>query len=416
MEQSAGWRPQPRPEWVTSLNQVGGILGPPDLLISLDEDSLVDAAIRASGIEDFGGDAWREPFRVLLADMESQSELTLVGRVLARFDLLRCLVALLGMAEDERRHPEILEMEIEEPIFVTGLGRTGTTILHELLAQDPSLRSAFGWEQRYPSPPPDAATWHEDPRIAHAAADIDLWLQVVPEFLAVHESRSDGPDEDTVGQQLGFASQVWSATHRAPNFDAWLMGNAAYGMQFHRRLLQHLQFRKPGRWVLKAPTHMSCLPDLFAVYPDARVIHTHRDPLKVLASTADMIATLRWQRSDRVDYDEYAQTICFGFPFLLNMVIDQRTSGVLPADRIGDVLYADLIHDHLGTIASVYDQLGMELSDEAKARMSAYIESRPKGRHGNRDYRFSDLSVDEAEMRQRFVSYMEHYHVPNEEL
>ncbi len=212
MTTSERWRPQSRPAWVTAVNDVGRILGSPDLLVALDEDSLLEAARRATGLDDFGGDEWREPFRILLVDMEQEAELTLVGRLMARFDLVRSLVALLGMAEDERKYPEILEQAVAAPIFVTGLGRTGTSILHELLAQDPALRSAYGWEQRYPSPPPEAARWHDDPRIAKATADIDLWLQVVPEFLAVHESRSDGPDEDTVGQQLGFLSQVWSAT------------------------------------------------------------------------------------------------------------------------------------------------------------------------------------------------------------
>jgi hypothetical protein len=187
-------------------------------------------------------------------------------------------------------------------------------------------------------------------------------------------------------------------------------------MRHHHRLLQHLQFRTPGRWILKAPTHLSCLPELFGEYPDALVVHTHRDPLKVLASTADMVATLRWQRSDRHDYDEFAQMICFGYPFLLGMVRDQRDTGAVPAERFADVRYADLVADHLGTIRRLYDQLGMALTDEAAARMQAYIDARPKGRHGDRMYRFEDLGVPEAEMRERFADYMARHDVPEEAL
>jgi hypothetical protein len=240
-------------------------------------------------------------------------------------------------------------------------------------------------------------------------------VKVVPEFLAIHETTSGGPDECVVGMQHEFTSQVWSAPHRAPNYDGWLMGSGmTQGFRFHRRLLQHLQWKTPGRWLLKAPTHLACLPTLFAEYPDAQVIQTHRDPLKLMASTADMMATLRWQRSDRVDYDEYVEGIAFGYPFLLDMVIDQRATGVVPDDRFVDVRFADLMQDHIGTIGAIYDQLGIELTDEAAGRMRAYLDARPKDRHGAHSYRFEDLGLDRDEMRTRYAAYMDRFAVAEE--
>jgi hypothetical protein len=401
---------------VTRLNQMGRNLGGPELLVPLDEGSLLAAATAATGLDDFGPDEWRRPFRLLLEDIEHESELTLTGRVLARFDILRSLVARLGMAEAERRQPEILDQPVVAPIIVTGLGRTGTSILHELLGQDPALRAPLGWELRYPAPPPDPATRGTDPRIEQAGADIDFWVDVVPEFLAMHESTSEGPDEDSAGLVHEFTTPVWSALHRAPNYDAGILGSGAQTARFHQRLLQHLQWRVPGQWVVKAPTHLSCLPELFAVYPDARVIHTHRDPLTVLASTADMVSTLRWQRSDRVDYDEFAQMIGFGYPILLDMVIEQRRSGAVPEDRFVDVRFADLMQDPIGTMSRTYEQLGTELSDEVADRMRRYLAARPRGRHGDRVYRFEHLGLDEAEMRAKFAAYMARYGVPQEEL
>lgn len=402
------WQPPPRPDWVARLNAVGRNLGAPEAVIPLDETSLLTAATAATGLDDFGPDEWREPFRILLDDLEREAQLTLAGRLLARIDLLRSLTARLRMAEAERQHPEIVEQPVAAPIIITGLGRTGTTILHELLGCDPALRAPSGRELRFPALAPGATV--------DAAADIDLWVDFVPEFLAMHESTSEGPDEDSAGMVHDFMSPVWSACHRAPHFDAAIRGANTQMTRFHRRLLQHLQFRAPGRWLVKGPTHLSALPDFFAEYPDARVIQTHRDPLKVLASTADMIATLRWQRSDSVDYAEYAQGITFGYPLLLDYVAGQRATGVVPDERFVDVRYADLMRDPMATLASIYGQLGLELTQEAAQRMRAHLENRPRGRHGARDYRFEHLGVDEGEMREKFAAYMARFDVPREEL
>ena len=149
------WAPPPRPHWVRLLNQLGRNLGDESALVALDEASLLATAQRVTGLADFGDDAWREPFAILLADIENEAKLNLTGRLLTRYDLLRSLVFRLRMAEAEKRQPQILDEEIREPIIVAGLGRTGTSILHELMAQDPRLRAPLGWEMRYPAVLPD---------------------------------------------------------------------------------------------------------------------------------------------------------------------------------------------------------------------------------------------------------------------
>ncbi len=413
----AAWTPQPRPAWVTTLNTVGRSLGLAEAVISLDETALLNAAQAATGLNDFGDDAWREPFRILLGDLQHEADLTTTGRLLARVDIVRSLIVRLRMADTERRHPEILDQPVEAPIFITGMGRTGTSILLELLGQDPRLRPALGWEFRYPSPPPEAGAPSDEVRIAMATADIDLWEQVVPELRRIHENAIDEPDEDSMGLVHEFTSGIWSATHRVPNYDRWMAKDRmTRALRFHRRMLQHLQWKKPGRWILKNPSYFSRLPSLFAEFPDARVIMTHRDPLKVLASTADMFATLRWQRSDSVDYAEIVKPMAAGNPRAWDMVIDQRTSGTVPEDRFIDVLYADLIQDHLATIGRIYDQLCIDFTDDVALRMRTYLDAKPKGRHGGRAYSFDDLGLDPDVMRDRFASYMTHFDIPQEKL
>ena len=162
--------------------------------------------------------------------------------------------------------------------------------------------------------------------------EIDWWLAIVPEFAPIHEIAADGPDEDSVGQALAFASQVWSATHRAPNFDMWMMMSGwPAAFRFERRLLQHLQKANSTAKTSgcsrridldRHPQH------LFAEFPDASVINTHRDPLNVMASAANMLATLRWQRSDVVDYGEIATPIALGVPIMMDMLLDQRRAGL----------------------------------------------------------------------------------------
>ena len=404
------WAPPPRPHWVRLLNQLGRNLGDESALVALDEASLLATAQRVTGLADFGDDAWREPFAILLADIENEAKLNLTGRLLTRYDLLRSLVFRLRMAEAEKRQPQILDEEIREPIIVAGLGRTGTSILHELMAQDARLRAPLGWEMRYPAVLPD----DEDSRVAMTAAEVDLWLEVVPEFAPIHEIAVDGPDEDSVGHEHAFASQVWGATNRAPNFDMWMATKGwTQAFAFERRLLQHLQFRRPGRWILKG-VYSPCLPAVFAEFPDATVVMTHRDPLKVLASAANMLSTLRWQRSDAVDYDEIVTPLGFGIPFVLEMVVEQRKTGVVPDDRFIDVQFADLMADHLGTIGGIADRLGMPLTDEATDRIRAYLAAKPRGRHGAHSYRFEDLGLDHAETRAKFANYMSHFNVPEE--
>lgn len=411
----ARWSPQSRPEWVTVLNQVGenfGIEGP-RAVIALGEESLIDAACAATGLSDFGDEDWREPFALLLRDME-EANLNLTGRLLARIDVLQSLVARLRLTETERKHPEILEQRIESPIFITGLGRTGTTILLELLGQHPGLRAIKGWEFRYPSPLSERPS-EADPRIAMTTADVELWSQVVPGFDAIHEIAVTEPEADSVGMRHAFASTMWSATQKSPRYDAWLAKDRLqHALRFHRRLLKHMQWQTPGRFILKFPSYLGNLPSLFAEFPDARVIITHRDPIKVMSSSADMLATLRWQRSDVVNYQEIASAIVNGFPLLLDMVSDQRDGGVIPNSQIIDVRYADLMSDTRGTLGSLCHELGVDLTPAARQRMQTYLDAKPKGRHGNRNYRFENLGVEYDKMASKFDKYMNRYDVPRE--
>jgi hypothetical protein len=275
-----------RPEWVR-----------------LDPDELLEEAQRSTGLRDFGGDAFLEPYRIFLRACESEAKLHALGRLLVRGDVLTWLENRLRLHEARRRDPSIAAQRIECPIFITGLPRTGTTILHELLMQDPDNRVPLHWEVRRPCPAPETATYATDPRIAETEAEIQLWNQIVPEYKAMHELGARIPVEDIQITPPSFVSDELMGRHVVPSYAAWYAGaDKGAAFAYHRLFLQHLQSRHAGkRWVLKSPSWLGLLPVLFGEYPDARVVITHRDPLKVLPSVVSILYSTAFVRSDAVD-------------------------------------------------------------------------------------------------------------------
>jgi hypothetical protein len=396
--------------------RVLNLLGSPDW-VALDEASLLDEARANTGLSDFGPDDFREPLRVFLDALEREAQLNLVGRLLARGDLVNLLENRLRITDAFKRHPEIGEEAVERPIFITGLPRTGTTILHEALGCDPGSRVPLAWEVRHPCPPPEAKSYATDPRIALAEDEIGFWNLVVPEYKTMHELGARVPVECIVLTAHAFRSDELSGRHQVPSYAGWLaQADLKPAYAWHRRMLQLLQWRCPGqRWVLKAPSHMTALPTLFAVYPDARVVWTHRDPLKVIGSVASILFATAWVRSDAVDGDAVATWFtgetCAQILAAASALRDG--SAVDPA-QFCDVLYADFMRDPLAAVAGVYQRFGIELSAEAEARMRAHLAARPKDRHGAHQYAFEDTGLDLETERRRFAAYRERYRVPAE--
>ena len=410
------WSPKPRPQWVAELNGFGRHLGSPAALVPLDEVSLLAVARDATGLDDFGADGWQEPLRVFLRALEEEADLHLLGRIQARNDLVRALVNRLEVQATLARHPEILDERIHAPLLVVGTGRSGTSILHELLAQDPGHRVARTWELLHPCPPPERATYATDPRIAAADQEYRFWHLIAPEYQTMHENGGDVPNEDPLIDMLQFASDHLMGSYPVPSYGRWLARtDVAPVFRAHRRFLQLLQWRCPGdRWVLKSPSYLAKLPGFFAEYPDAHVVLTHRDPLKVLPSLVSIMATLRWMHSDRVDVNAVVKSAVSGTAIAMDLVMQWRADGTLPDDRIMDVRFDDLLGDPWRTLRSVYGRMGATLTDDAETRMRAYLDARPRERHGRHDYEFADTGLDVAETRARFAAYQARYGVPSE--
>lgn len=412
-------RPPKLPRPVRALNRVAGAaraLGVP--LVRLEETSIVEAAIReAGGDDDFGDGAFLEPLRLLLAALEEEAELSFLGRSIARQTLVRVVRNRLQLVADRKRHPEIAGVEVRRPLVVVGLPRTGSTILHDILARDPGNRAALTWECDAPSPPPERATYTSDPRIAASDAQIAGVDRLIPGFRAMHPMGAQLAQECVVLTMHSMATPIFHNQYRVPSYqdrvdDHW---DWAPVYAFHRRQLQHLQWRCEGqRWVLKSGAHMWALDQLLATYPDACIVATHRDPVKVATSFASLATLLRSLASDAVDAREVAADWTPRLAKVLHRAIDVRDSGRFAKDRFLDVHFPDLLADPMGVVEGIYAHFGFDLPGEAADAMREFIADNPQGKHGHHRYTPEEYGLDVAAERERFRAYTERFGIEPE--
>jgi hypothetical protein len=399
---------------IHTINGAGVILNRFGLrFVSLDEQSLLDAACRATGLDDFGETEFREPLRRLLDGLESEADLTLLGRIAAHRDLIGLLINRLRLVEDRKKNPEIAAERIAAPIFIVGLPRTGSTALHHLLAQDPDTRAPQAWEVMYPSPPPTRATYETDPRIARAARQL-RWLDwLAPDFKTIHPVGAQLPLECIAIMSASFLAARFQTTYNVPGYEAWLATQdmrPAYA--FHRRFLQHLQWRAPGaRWVLKAPSHVFSFDALLDTYPDARIVQTHRDPVTAVASVASLSSVLHRAFGRQRHPARFGHEVTNRWTEGLERSLELRRSGRVPPARIVDVHHHELVADSMSVVHRIYSQFDLPLPATADARMRAFLAGHPRGAQGRHEYAPEPFGLDREDLARRFRAYSEHFGV-----
>jgi hypothetical protein len=407
------WQPAPRPRWVADQIAIGELIGPLTLH-PLRADVLLDTAITSCGVSDFGGDSWRVGFEQLCAALIDDADLHAVGAALVRSELLRTLMNRLRIVAGEPAGP--IAAEVLEPWFVCGTARSGTSILHELLALDPSVRAPRAWEVMYSTPVPEVGNTAPDTRVSRADREVKYWEAIAPEYLTMHENGGALPQECIFITAHEFASEHWSGVHDVPSYNKWLRrADLTPAYLWHRRHLQWLQAGRNTQWALKAPSHLSALPALFSVYPDAWIIQTHRDPMRTVPSTISLMATLRWMRSDHVDVRRLATTMATGVASLFDWVTAMRSDGTLRADRFIDVRYAELMRDPVSTLRGVYQRIGHEFTDQHALAITRYLASKPKSKHGTHRYALADFDLEETELAERYRGYCETFAIERED-
>jgi hypothetical protein len=392
----------------------------------MNADQIIDSAVETTGLDDlgddelFGGDLWRDGLQVLIKSLDEEAELHELGRSIVPGELTAYVVNRLRVVDHHRHHPAIRERDITPPVVIMGQARTGTTMLFDLLAQDSDHRVPQTWEVDSPVPPPRTETYTTDPRIAEADATFEMVDLVIPEFRAIHQMGAQLAQEDVRITGATFASAIFPTQYRVPSYLAWLLhdaqtqGHIAASYTWHRRYLELLQSEHPGnRWLIKTPFHMWTLPELMAEYPQALLVQTHRDPARVIASTASLLATLRRLGSDRIVpaelAGEFSELILDGF----ERSVDARLDGTVPAGQIVDVHFAQMMQDPIAAVRSVYDHFGWELRPETEAAMVTFQREHPREARGH-SYSFADTGLELAAVRQRTSRYAAHFDVPEE--
>jgi hypothetical protein len=393
-----------RPDWVRRINAMGESVGGPEKLIPLDGDALVRTAREATGgltdFGDFDGD-WRARFDSLIAEIEATGRLHTLGRLMTRQELLRGLRTRLLITHARNESPAIAAERIETPLVITGPPRSGTSILFELLALDPNARAPLAWEVIHPVEFEGAS---EAARREMAECEQEFWADVQPEFAAIHELRSDLPVECVTLTLPSFTGGHWGMIANLPN---WVADYPA-AMEYHRALLQTLQHGGPPRsWVLKTPLYLVFIDLLFATYPDAWVVHTHRDPLKTEPSSLSTLATVRWERSDDVELPEAGGA---GLGDMMILLARRRAAGELP-DRIVDSHFSDLMADPVEAVDELYGRMDRPFLGEHADAIRRYLEAKPKGKFGRHRYSPEEWGFDPVELRERMLPYTDYYGV-----
>jgi hypothetical protein len=389
--------------WSTLGDALGRKLWP------LDAGSLVAAARRRTGLEDFG-DPPLEPALSILGDsLEQEADLHPLGRFLMRVHLQDLLETRLRLADLWRaRQEEMAAARVCRPIFITGMPRSGSTYLHELLAEDPDNRAPRVWEVMFPIPP-RGRRQVPDPRIRKAAACLWWFRRFAPQADTVFPLRAGTPHECVAIQSYSLLSEEFISTCRVPAFESFLRQTdlrPAYAWE--RRFLQHLQFRSPERrWVLKSPDHAYGLEALFAVFPDAQIIQTHRNPIEVLKSSCHLTEVLHglygWPDVPERLAARESRVLAQG----LNRFLNFRDTHPELAGRFVDVKYQEIVDDPLEVIRRVYEKFGLPLTPAAGERMARLAHQRSRYDHrrtGTASFEARPVTIAEASCFKRYCS------------
>jgi hypothetical protein len=377
---------------------------------ALDADSLRRAAERRASLDRYGSWDFAEPLERLLKSYRDEAALTTLGRITVRELLVSLLDNLLRMEAERAANSSIEQQRIAAPVFIIGLPRTGTTHLHGLISEDPANRAPLTWEVMYPAASRSA---HD---VAHARSQTDMRLgwadRLAPEFMRIHPIAADLPQECIAITAQVFMSIQFHTTHDVPSYQDWLE-NAPQrlGFDFHHRFLQHLQAKSPGtRWVLKAPGHLFALEGLLERYPDARIVHTHRDPLRVMASMASHATVLRRAFSDDANPIKIARDWADRWARALDKFLAVRDRA--PSSQFLDVNFESIESDPLGTVERVYDFLGWPLTADARAAMQKFLAANPKNKHGVHSYTLEQFGLSRAAEANRFRNYCDRFRIP----
>jgi hypothetical protein len=377
--------------------------------VTFSADELEDGARSATGLDNFGSPYYREGLERTVEALNTEADLNDMGRVIQHATISNALIQRLKIEDTYRQHPEIDDGVVSGPVFVIGLPRTGTTALSQLVAADPQFRSLRLWESQAPTPPPEAATQHTDPRIAQAEAGLEMLNDMFPLMKTLYNSEPKAATECQDLMGMSFRTFHFDGVVRVPGYLAWLMDcDMRETYTFHHRVLKLLQWHcPPVLWHLKTPVHMFALDALVEAYPSAKFMWSHRDPAKVMASVCSLIRYVRSWSSDRDDPGELGAEQLDSWAEGVRRAMDFRKR--VGDDRFADVAFADLQTDPVHTLEAAYESLGLTFTDATMHSGEQWAREHRPGSRGAHDYDLADYGLTPEGVRERFSDYLATY-------
>jgi hypothetical protein len=370
-------------------------------------DELVTRACERAGLDDFGGDSWREGLGVLVNSVESTPGVNPGGRDFVYGQFIDALWNRLRIVDYLRRHPEVSDERVERPLVILGLPRTGTSLASYLLDQDPQRRSLLTWEAEDSVPPSTPETLRADPRCLKKKAELEILAEGLKasNIPMVHWDEADGPTECVFVQNQDFKAYLWEAFMPNSAYADWLLETdmtSAYA--YERSVLQLLQSRAPGAWSLKMPSHAVHIEALLATFPDVRIVWAHRDPFKATASFLRLNYLSRAVLGCRVDTDAVVSNVLR--QLRAHIVRPMKARKHIGGDRFFDLHYAALVRDPIGVMRSLYDWAGDELTAPTEQSMLDWLERNPQDRFGVQPYSLDGTGVTRADLEPVFAEYL----------
>jgi hypothetical protein len=376
-------------------------------------DEMIESAQRATGLERFDSDSFREGLQVLATDINNDTDRGEPYVERFRADLVTALSRRLEITDYLDKRPELLTRPIERPVFVLGIPRTGTTMVSNLLAADPNRRSPLTWEIDEPVPPATSATLTTDPRAVKRLEAERAALAANPAMGKYYRGSAIYPNECVFIHAHDFKTLMWESRGRLPGYAEYVLQmDATSAYEYEKRFLQVLQSEAPGVWNLKMPSHSLFIPQLLKVFPDARLIWTHRDPYTAVGSLCSLLSLGHMGFTGKVDTEWLGQNYPGQAAEHANRAMDARDA--IGEDRIIDVHYADLMRDPVGAMRKVYAGLGDEFTPEAEAGMQGWVDDNPQDKFGRHEYKLAQYGLSVETLEPLFARYLARYDVERE--
>jgi hypothetical protein len=374
----------------------------------LDEQALLSAAERATGLANWGSDtSFRQGLSVLVRATEAMHPEP-AFRAAIRTRILHILETRLHLVDDSRLHPEIEAQEIRRPLVIIGLPRTGTTISYDLLTQDPASRAPREFELYFPWPATDTATFDTDPRIAVVQKMYDTYLAHAPQLAEIQRLDSTQPGECNHGMMFHFASSNFPAEYGVPEYAQWIIDTVPEGLyRTHKRLLQQFQWKGPkGSWVIKSPHHLFDLAGLISAYPDAGLVWTHRDPVATLSSLSSMIAGLQAAVGQGGDLHAVGRNVVDTWTEAMARATRARLENPAIESSVIDIAHHDVVHDPIGSVRRIYARFGRPFTPDLEQRITRFLATNPSAsRLGKHRHNPQQFGINPAEIHARLADY-----------